>query len=87
MQPSCRCQRLACHAPRLPALSPPPPLFHPPQLADYFVRWWTRDQYNKYGTKCTEEPCGPIFYVQVRHGGARAGGQEQQEAKTWAGVR
>ncbi|KAL4427322.1 hypothetical protein ABPG77_003231 [Micractinium sp. CCAP 211/92] len=34
------------------------------QLADYFVRWWTRDHYNKYGTKCTEEPCGPIFYVQ-----------------------
>nr|AXF41555.1 HLA3 protein [Chlorella sp. ArM0029B] len=36
------------------------------QLADYFIRWWTRDEYNKYGTKCgpDNEPCGPIFYVQ-----------------------
>ncbi len=32
------------------------------------MRWWTRDHYNKYGTKCTEEPCGPIFYVQVGKG-------------------
>lgn len=34
------------------------------QLADYFIRWWTRDHFNKYGSKCTSEPCGPIFYVQ-----------------------
>jgi hypothetical protein len=38
-----------------------------PQLADYFIRWWTRDQYNKYGQDCIDagdEPCGPMFYVQ-----------------------
>jgi ABC-type multidrug transport system fused ATPase/permease subunit len=37
------------------------------QLADYFIRWWTRDQYNKYGQDCIDagdEPCGPMFYVQ-----------------------
>lgn len=32
------------------------------QLADYFIRWWTRDHYNKYGPDCTGD-CGPIYYV------------------------
>lgn len=44
-------------------LSPCHPL---PQLADYFVRWWTRDHYGKYGPGCLEsgdDPCGPMYYV------------------------
>ncbi|GAB4815837.1 hypothetical protein N2152v2_002883 [Parachlorella kessleri] len=32
------------------------------QLADYFVRWWTRDYYNKYGPNCVGD-CGPMFYA------------------------
>jgi ABC-type multidrug transport system fused ATPase/permease subunit len=33
------------------------------QLADYFIRWWTRDHYNKYSPDC-EGLCGGQFYVQ-----------------------
>jgi ABC-type multidrug transport system fused ATPase/permease subunit len=32
------------------------------QMADYFIRWWTRDTYAKYAANCTDD-CGPIFYV------------------------
>lgn len=46
-------------------LSPhPTPPTPPLQLADYFIRWWTRDHYNQYGD-CTMEPCSPTFYVMV----------------------
>lgn len=32
------------------------------QLADYFIRWWTRDHFDKYAADCTGF-CGPWFYV------------------------
>jgi hypothetical protein len=41
---------------------PPPPPSTPPQLADYFIRWWTRDEYNRYEPDCTGL-CGGMFYV------------------------
>ena len=39
---------------------PPSPIL---QLADYFIRWWTRDHYQKYSPDC-EGLCGGQFYVQ-----------------------
>lgn len=32
------------------------------QMADYFVRWWTRDYYGKYLPDCTGL-CGGAYYV------------------------
>lgn len=50
-----------CIPPRLPR--PPPLRLACLQLADYFIRWWTRDHYNKYAADC-EGLCGGLFYVQ-----------------------
>lgn len=70
LPPRCSLHEAPCHPPpaltRLPN-SLPPPTQHALQLADYFIRWWTRDHYNKYGQDCIDrgdEPCGPMFYVQ-----------------------
>ena len=46
---------------RLPVVSPSSSLARA-QVADYFIRWWTRDEYRKYGAACTGD-CGGIFYV------------------------
>jgi hypothetical protein len=32
------------------------------QVADYFIRWWTRDQFDKYKLTCVGD-CGGIYYV------------------------
>ena len=32
------------------------------QVADYFIRWWTRDQFGKYLATCSGD-CGSIYYV------------------------
>jgi hypothetical protein len=32
------------------------------QVADYFIRWWTRDQFGKYLATCTDD-CGSMYYV------------------------
>jgi ATP-binding cassette subfamily C (CFTR/MRP) protein 1 len=32
-------------------------------MADFFIRWWTRDYYNKYNEDCTGFYCGGMFYV------------------------
>lgn len=34
----------------------------PMQMADYYIRWWTRDWYGKYKPACQGD-CGPMFYV------------------------
>ncbi|GBF87685.1 hypothetical protein Rsub_00396 [Raphidocelis subcapitata] len=33
------------------------------QLADYFIRWWTRDEYKKYAATCVGRDCGGLYYV------------------------
>lgn len=34
------------------------------QVADYFIRWWTRDEFGKYKDGCVGPDCGGgIFYV------------------------
>jgi hypothetical protein len=34
------------------------------QVADYFIRWWTRDEFKRYpNAGCKGGECGGIFYV------------------------
>lgn len=33
------------------------------QLADYFIRWWTRDEFKKYAPTCVGSLCGGMYYV------------------------